>query len=608
MTLLRSLATLIAAASAAFTQTAAPVKACAALAPADAARIQSALNLCAPNHAVVLEAGDYVSAPLIIPRAVTLYLAEGATLRASLNPRDYDLAPNRCGEPRKTQAAVCKPFLYSYQAPYSGIAGPGVVDGQAGQPLTGLNRTWWDLARAGAAVPDLLSDYESEHFHVDGITLRNAAGAHAAIYKTPSLVITGLVADSPANSAAGPCLLLSNVAGGDVANLWIRVPAASVSLKSSILGATSRLRIHGVHLFGGKGIDAGDDGFGPVKDVQIDGVSFDGSPAFSSAPPAEVAVDLTSFARPGAVAHLTVAPDGSGDFRTVQSAIDALPTSGGDVAIKPGIYREVVTIRKPHVRLHGTNDDPAKTSIVFNNTAGNSGGTFGSATVFVEADDVAIDHMSLINDAGPGKGQAVALSVTADRAVFRNLRITGAQDTLFAASRYCYGDYGPCAPTRQYFADSYIEGNTDFIFGDSMAVFDHCVLHGLDTGSVMYTAQSRHTPEQKESGYIFDHCKLTGNPRTSGSVSLGRSWRPYATVIFLNTEIDAPVTPAGWTEWLRFGKSTLATATYAEYQSTGPGANPQSREPYSHQLTAAEAAQWNPKKFLAGWDGWNPWR
>ena len=247
-----------------------------------------------------------------------------------------------------------------------------------------------------------------------------------------------------------------------------------------------------------------------------------------------------------------------------------------------------------------------KTVIVYNNTAGNSGGTFNSATVFVEADDVTIDHLSIVNDAGAGKGQAVALHVTGDRDIFRNVRILGAQDTLFAASRYCYGDYGPCVAARQYFADCYIEGNTDFIFGDSMAVFERCELHGIDTGNVMYTAQSRHTAEQADSGYVFDHCHLTGGARSNGSISLGRSWRPYATVVFLHARIDAPVIPAGWTEWLRFGKPTLPTAFYAEYDSTGPGADAKDREQYSHQLTAAEAEKWAPRRFLAGKDGWNP--
>jgi pectinesterase len=120
----------------------------------------------------------------------------------------------------------------------------------------------------------------------------------------------------------------------------------------------------------------------------------------------------------------------------------------------------------------------------------------------------------------------------------------------------------------------------------------------------MYTAQSKHDSGQP-SGYIFDHCRLTADP-ASETISLGRPWRPHATVVFLHAEIDAPVVPAGWTEWLRFGVPSLPTAYYAEFHSTGPGANPSRRQPAAHQLTASQAEAWSPRRFLAGSDGWRP--
>jgi pectinesterase len=502
----------------------------------------------------------------------------------------------------------------------------------------------------------LVSSYESQGFEINGITLRNARGIHAAIYKTTGFSASDLKIEAPGSSTASG-LLLSNAVSADIGNVWIRVPGDAMELKASILGPTSNLKFRDVHIFGGRGISIGDDTFGSVRNVTFDGVYMDGAresfnfnlkgtqggeanairaanvclgnvtaplaalagrdiviglaaegcriAAFDSAPQPSFMIygqPPSDLGPPGQKTDARiVAPGGS-----IQLAVDLLPSSGGEIVVQPGTYREVVTIRKPHVHLHGADGDPAKTVIVYNNTAGNSGGTFNSATVFVEADDVTIDHLSIVNDAGAGKGQAVALHVTGDRAIFRNLRITGAQDTLFAASRYCYGDYGPCVAARQYFADCYIEGNTDFIFGDSMAVFDRCELHGLDTGSVMFTAQSRHTAEQTDSGYVFDHCHLTGKARNGGAISLGRSWRPYATVVFLHAQMDAPVIPAGWTEWARFGKPTLPTAFYAEFESTGPGADTKDRERYSHQLTAAEAEQWSPRRFLAGKDGWNP--
>ena len=562
-----------------------PVKACAVLTArdggSDTARIQSALDLCNPGKAVVLR-GDgakmsFTSDPLILPRGVTLFVARAVTLCASSDPRAYDIRPGSCGLPAKDKEATCKPFLFAYQAAFSGVAGEGTID-------------------CAGVAPDLVSSYESQGFTLSGVTLRNPTGIAAAIYKTTGFTSDRLKIDSLTG------ILLSNAVNAKVTGAWIRAEKDSIALESSILGPTTNVTIRDVFFFGGRGIVKGSDEAGDLRNITVEGVSAENpaDPMFAGGPKITYALDLTTVAKPGLRNSLVVEPGGS-----VQQAIDALPVTGGEITLKPGTYREVVTVRKPNVHLHGQDPDPSKTTIVFNNGPSN-GGTFASGTVYVEARNVTIDHLTIANDLGNGKGQGVALAVTADRALFRNLRILGAQDTLFAASRYCYGDYGPCEPARQYFADSYIEGDTDFIFGDSVAVFERCQLHGIAPGTVMYTAQSRHTAEQTESAYVFDHCRLTAADRTQGVVSLGRSWRPYATVVFLHTQIDAPVVPAGWTEWMRFGKSTLPTSYYAEYDSTGPGANPQAREPHSHQLTAAEAEKWAPRNVLAGKDNWNP--
>jgi len=600
----------------------------------------------------------FASAPLILPRGVTLFLDRGVTLYGSRNPRDYDLRPGSCGTAPAGKAVSCKPLVFAYQAAFSGVSGEGTIDGQG--------KAWWDGRTA--TVPDLVSSYESQGFQIAGVTLRNAAGVPAAIFKTTEPVVNGVRIDLPEGASASAGLLLSNALNAIVTDTWIRVPGDAIALKASILGATSRVSIRNLHVFGGNGIAIGDDTYGSVRDVTFEGVAIDGAragfrfnlkgasggdaqriqimgtclhnvaapvrveeadgrvgsalpagrsielqeraagcdnPPFSSATRFAVAADLSTVARYGKQRSLVVTPDGAGGFTSVQAAVDALPATGGDIAVKPGTYREVVAIRKPHVHLHGESSDPAKTVIVFGNGPP-AGGTFNTATVFVEADDATVDHLSIVNDLGAGHGQGVALAVTADRAVFRNLRILGAQDTLFAASRYCYGDYGPCVAARQYFADSYIEGNTDFIFGDSKAVFERCELHGIASGNVMYTAHGKHTADQ-DSGYVFDHCRLTGDARR-GVISFGRPWRPYASVVFLNAQIEAPVIAAGWTEWLRFGQPSLPTAYYAEFESTGPGADAQSREVYSHQLTAEEAERWKAKRFLAGQDGWDPTR
>jgi pectin methylesterase-like acyl-CoA thioesterase len=294
----------------------------------------------------------------------------------------------------------------------------------------------------------------------------------------------------------------------------------------------------------------------------------------------------------------------------VQDGVDALSADGGLVLIKPGTYREVVHVAKPHVGMKGLTDDASNVVIVYSNNAGSSGGTFYSATVFVNADNFFAENLTFQNDYSQVHGQqqqgsqAVAMSVRGDRAVFRNVRFLGAQDTLFAAARSCESDTGPCIAARQYFRNCYIEGNVDFIFGDSLAVFDRCLIHVIAHEKVFITAQSKRYPEQL-SGYVFDHCKITSAPEV-GKVFLGRPWRPYATVVFLSSELDEKIDPAGWDEWHAGETHRLETAFYAEYGSTGPGGNIARRDPHSRQLKDNEIKKYQAASFLAGSDGWDP--
>jgi polygalacturonase len=304
---------------------------------------------------------------------------------------------------------------------------------------------------------------------------------------------------------------------------------------------------------------------------------------------------------------LYVAADGTGDFFSIQQAVNAAPNDGATIRIARGTYREFVSIDKPNMRLIGSGNDPSRTVIVFDRSAGTSGGTLHSATVNVTGDSFIAENLTIQNDWNathpqlPAGSQALALLVTGDKAVFRNVRLLGNQDTLYAGSRNCSPDGEPCTPARQYFAQCFIAGNVDFIFGDGKAVFDRCEIHSTEHNGGFITAQAKHYPAE-DSGFVFTHCRLTADPDVTG-VYLGRPWRPYATVIFLDTEMGAFLSPAGWREWHPGETQSLATAYYAEYHSTGQGARPQDREPQSHQLTDAEAAQYATTTFL---DGWNP--
>jgi polygalacturonase len=306
-----------------------------------------------------------------------------------------------------------------------------------------------------------------------------------------------------------------------------------------------------------------------------------------------------------------VAASGTGDYYSIQRAIDVAPAGGAVVSIAPGTYREVLTITKPNIRLRSPYQDASKTVIVFDKSAGTAGGTLKSATVNVLADDFAAENLTFANDYNathpqlPQGSQALALLVTGDRAIFHNSRILGNQDTLYAGNKECgAADGGSCAPSRQYFSECVIAGNVDFIFGDGKAVFDRCEIRSTSHSVGFITAQGKRRAEQ-DSGFVFDRCRLTAEPGVT-SVWLGRPWRPYASVVFLNSEMGSHIEPAGWREWHPGETNSIATSFYAEYNSSGQGGSFGRRDTHARHLSEAEAVTFEPGRFLAGSDNWNP--
>jgi pectinesterase len=309
--------------------------------------------------------------------------------------------------------------------------------------------------------------------------------------------------------------------------------------------------------------------------------------------------------------HVRVSPDvktgieSQAEYPTIQMALDhhPFPGLGADgkpgrvfIEIAPGVYHERVIITQSHtnITLIGTGKSPEEVVITNTLNAKQAGGTFFTETVEINGTGFEADNLTFENSAG-NTGQAVAAAVRADRTIFKHCRFLGHQDTLFA-------DYG-----RQYYVDSYIEGGTDFIFGNATAVFDHSELHANAPGFL--TAQSR-TAADQATGYVIVNSKVTDSidhntpgPRQPYTF-LGRPWRPYSRVVYLNTELSADVAPEGWNNW-KNGVGNEKTAYYAEFNSTGPGASIKQRVPWSHQLTAAEAKQYQPSAFLAGADHWD---
>jgi pectinesterase len=287
-----------------------------------------------------------------------------------------------------------------------------------------------------------------------------------------------------------------------------------------------------------------------------------------------------------------VAKDGTGTFKTVQEAINAVPDfrkNQTTIFIKNGVYKEklILATSKTNVKFVGedamktiiTNDDFAQRK----NRFGEEMGTTGSSTFFVFGDDFSAENITFENSAGP-VGQAVAVRIDGDRVTFNKCRFLGNQDTL-----YPHGE-----KSRQYYKDCYIEGTVDFIFGWSTAVFDNCTVFCKNNGYV--TAAS--TLDTVRYGFVFINCKITGDA-PANSFYLGRPWRPFAKTVFINCYLDKQIKPEGWHNWDK--KDAESTSFYAEYKSKGPGANDKARVNWSHQLSDEEAKAFTLENIFRDW-------
>ena len=299
---------------------------------------------------------------------------------------------------------------------------------------------------------------------------------------------------------------------------------------------------------------------------------------------------------PSAGADAIVAADGSGQYRTVQDAINAAPqdTSADRrwvIFVKAGTYHERLYVQREKRFVALVGENPLKTIITYGLKAGDTGpdgkpiGTFRTPTAYVDADDFTAENVTFENSAGPN-GQALAVRVDGDRVVFRNCRFLGWQDTMLL-------DRG-----RQYIEDSLVAGHVDFIFGGATAFFERCRLHALGNGYL--TAAS--TPQEAAYGFVLAHGSITGEPDVK--TYLGRPWRAYAHVTFLETDMSEAVRPEGWNNWNNPGRER--TARYEEYGTTGSGARTAHRVAWAHPLSGTDAAAITVGTVLGGADRWNP--
>lgn len=293
---------------------------------------------------------------------------------------------------------------------------------------------------------------------------------------------------------------------------------------------------------------------------------------------------------------------GSGDYVTVQDAVDAVPgnnTEPVEIYVKNGVYKEVVKVPADKRFITKIGESAENTILSYDNYAkkskpeGGTYGTSGSASVFLYASDFTAKNLTMQNtfdeSTVEGGSQAVAVHTRGERMAFYNVRFIGNQDTLLANSG------------SQHFNKCYIEGDVDFIFGVARAVFDDCDIVSVDRGSSTnngyITAASTNITEPY--GFLFVNSRLKSEA-AEGTVYLGRPWHPggdpnaIASVVFKNSELGAHIHKDGWTDMSGF---SAKDARFYEYQNSGPGASITRR-----QLTDEEAKLYTVENVLRGWN------
>lgn len=289
-----------------------------------------------------------------------------------------------------------------------------------------------------------------------------------------------------------------------------------------------------------------------------------------------------------------VAADGSGDFKSVQAAINAVPDfrkSQTTIFIKNGIYKEKLVLATSKIQVRLVGEDRYNTILTFDDFAskknrfGEEMGTTGSTSFYIFGDDFYAENITFENSSGP-IGQAVAVRVDGDRAMFVNCRFLGFQDTLYA-----HGE-----KSRQYYKGCYIEGTVDFIFGWSTAVFEDCTIFCKKNGRYITAAS---TLPENPFGFVFINCTITGDAGEE-TFYLGRPWRPHAKTAFINCFLDKHIHPEGWHNWNK--PEAEKTAFYAEYGSRGPGARPAERVGWSHVLTDKETKTYTIANIFGDWE------
>ena len=341
--------------------------------------------------------------------------------------------------------------------------------------------------------------------------------------------------------------------------------------------------------------------------------------------------------------------DGTGDFTSVQAALDSLPADNQEpvtLFIHKGIYREQIHVTVPYVSFTG--ESAEETILTYGLYARMPSddigklGTFRTYSCFIDTHDFTASNLTFENSAGPGTkvGQALALYVDGDRIAFHDCRFLGNQDTLFTAPlppKEIEPDgfigpkqFAPRINGRQYYKNCYICGDIDFIFGSATAYFENCVIeslcHTTNVNDIQGYITAASTPESQEYGYVFSNCKLISKNCPPNSVYLGRPWRNYAKTVFLECALGNHIHECGFHDWKKEdARNTVLYAEYRNYPASSADTTSNNRSlnddihcidgrciPYPHraeyvcELDAVQAEHFSKENVLSGADYWNP--
>ncbi|EOA28313.1 hypothetical protein CARUB_v10024513mg [Capsella rubella] len=297
--------------------------------------------------------------------------------------------------------------------------------------------------------------------------------------------------------------------------------------------------------------------------------------------------------------NATVAKDGSGNFTTINDALNAMPEKYEGryiIYVKQGVYDETVIVDKKKANLTMVGDGSQKTIVTGNKSHAKKIRTFLTATFVAQGEGFMAQSMGFRNTAGPEGHQAVAIRVQSDRSIFLNCRFEGYQDTLYAYTH------------RQYYRSCVIVGTIDFIFGDAAAIFQNCnifIRKGLPGQKNTVTAQGR-VDKFQTTGFVVHNCKIAANEDLKPVMAeyksyLGRPWKNYSRTIVMESTIEDVIDPVGWLRWQETDFA-IDTLYYAEYKNKGPSGDTASRVkwPGYKVINKEEALNYTVGPFLQG--------